>query len=114
MGWGFGLTPFHSHMNNTRTTMYDTGDDEVTLVKEYRMSDIQKVADHSKAMSNSNLTENAHGEKLVASVHPAIVIEWLNRKGLTMAEFMSGSTDLAKQFLEDPSNSHFRIWKGKI
>jgi hypothetical protein len=31
-----------------------------------------------------------------------------------MAEFMSGGTTLAKQFLEDPDNSQFRIWRGKI
>lgn len=114
MGWGFGLTPFHPTMNNTTTTMYDTGDDEVTLVKEYKMSDIRKVVDHSKAMASAGMTENTHGDKLVASVHPAVLIAWLNTRGLTMAEFMSGGTTLAKQFLEDPDNSQFRIWRGKI
>lgn len=114
MGWGFGLTPFHMTMNNTTTTMYDTGDDEVTLVKEYKMSDIHKVTDYSKAMASVGATENAQGEKLVASVHPAVIIAWLNQRGLTMQEFMSGDTNLAKQFLEDPDNSQFRIWHGKI
>lgn len=114
MGWGFGLAPFHMTMNNTTTTMYDTGTDEVTLVKEYRMSDIRKVVDHSKAMSNAGMTENAEGEKLVASVHPAVIIKWLNQRGLTMQEFMSGNSDLAIQFLEDPDNSQFRIWHGRI
>ena len=114
MGWGFGLTPFHPTMNNTKTTMYDTGDDEVTLVKEYKMSDIRKVVDHSKAMASAGMTENSHGDKLVASVHPAVIIAWLNKRGLTMQEFMSGGSDLAKQFLEDSDNSQFRIWRGKI
>ena len=114
MGWGFGLTPFHMTMNNTTTTMHDTGNDEVTLVKEYKMSDIKKVTDYSKAMASAGATENSQGEKLVASVHPAVLIAWLNARGLTMGEFMSGGTTLAKQFLEDPDNSQFRIWKGKI
>ena len=114
MGWGFGLTPFHMTMNNTTTTMYDTGDDEVTLVKEYKMSDIKKVTDYSKAMASVGATENSQGEKLVASVHPAVIIAWLNKRGLTMAEFMSGGSNLAKQFLEDSDNSQFRIWHGKI
>lgn len=94
--------------------MHDTGNDEVTLVKEYKMSDIKKVTDYSKAMASAGATENSQGEKLVASVHPAVLIAWLNQRGLTMAEFMSGGTPLAKQFLEDPDNSQFRIWKGKI
>ena len=114
MGWGFGLTPFHMTMNNTTTTMHDTGNDEVTLVKEYKMSDIKKVTDYSKAMASAGATENSQGEKLVASVHPAVIIAWLNKRGLTMAEFMSGNSDLARQFLEDSDNSQFRIWRGKI
>lgn len=94
--------------------MHDTGNDEVTLVKEYKMSDIQKVTDYSKAMASAGATENSQGEKLVASVHPAVIIAWLNKRGLTMAEFMSGNSDLARQFLEDSDNSQFRIWRGKI
>ena len=94
--------------------MHDTGNDEVTLVKEYKMSDIHKVADYSKAMASVGATENSQGEKLVASVHPAVIIAWLNKRGLTMNEFMSGNSDLARQFLEDSDNSQFRIWKGRI
>ena len=94
--------------------MHDTGNDEVTLVKEYKMSDIKKVTDYSKAMASAGATENSQGEKLVASVHPAVIIAWLNKRGLTMAEFMSGNSDLARQFLEDSDNSQFRIWKGRI
>ena len=99
---------------NTTTTAFDTGKDELTLVKEYQLSDIKKVTDYTKAMSSIGATENAHGEKLVASVHPAVLVAWLNVRGLTMAEFMSGGSDLAKQFLEDPDNSQFRIWRGRI
>lgn len=99
---------------NTKTTIHDTGKDEVTLVKEYSLSDIQKVAEHSKAMASVGADTNAQGEKLVATVHSAVIIAWLNKRGLTMNEFMSNSTNLAKQFLEDSDNAHFRVWKGKL
>lgn len=112
-GRGFGSAPFFWLMN-TKTTAHDTGKDELTLVKEYNLSDIQKVAEHSKAMASVGADTNKDGEKLVATVHSAVIIAWLNKRGLTMQEFMSNSSTIAKQFLEDADNAHFRVWKGKL
>ena len=94
------------------TTYHDLDNDTVALVKEYKMSDIQKVAEFSKEMHNAGL-HGTKDDKVVASVHPAIVMAWIQKRGVTMNQFMSDE-NLSKAFLEDPDNEHFRIWKGRI
>jgi hypothetical protein len=96
----------------SKTTYHDIDSDTAVLVKEYKHSDIQKVAEYAKECHNSGI----HGtkeDKVVASVHPAVIMAWIEKRGITMHQFMS-EPKIAIQFLEDPDNSSFRIWKGKI
>lgn len=44
-------------------------------------------------------------------VEPIVIYAWLNKRGLTMKDFKN---DVLDQFIDDPDNSAFRIWKGKV
>lgn len=94
-------------------SIHDVQDDQFTVATNYSMAEIQRVADHAKALHNDGLHTALGGDKLVASVHPAVIHQWCTARGITMSQFMCDQK-LSKQFLEDPDNSAFRVWKGAI
>ena len=51
--------------------------------------------------------------KHVASVDQAVIIDWCNKRGITFQRFMNDQS-LINSFLDDPDNSSFRIWKGRV
>lgn len=70
------------------------------------------IAEDAKARHK----EGMHGSadiKHAARVDPVFIEAYLNRNGITFAEF-SRSQHHMRLFLSDPALSDFRIWKGKI
>ena len=60
----------------------------------------------------SNVGKNKAGDfYLAASVAPVVIHAWLNKRGLTMKDF---KYEVVDNFLNDPDNSAFRVWKGKV
>jgi hypothetical protein len=94
-------------------TIHDVEEEQFTVSTNYSMAEIQRVADYAKARHNEGYQTALGGDKLVASVHPAVIHQWCNARGITMSQFMCDSK-LSKQFLEDPDNAAFRVWKGAI
>lgn len=94
-------------------TIHDVEADRFTVATNYDIGRINRTMDYCKEMHNSGLHTAMGGDKLVASVDPAVIHLWCSQRGLTISDFMCDQK-LAKQFLEDPDNSNFRIWKGAI
>jgi hypothetical protein len=94
-----------------KTTYHDMDGDNAMLVKEYSMDDIKAVAESSKKLAS--VYGNGGEDKLVMSVHPAIVMAWCEKRGITINTFMCDQK-LINEFLGSPDNSHFRVWKGKV
>lgn len=46
-----------------------------------------------------------------ASVPTVVVLDWLKKKGLTLKDFKD---EVPRLFLNDPDNSAFRIWQGRV
>lgn len=97
----------------TNLTIHDETEEQMVVATNYSMDEINRVADYAKALHSADLLTSLGGDKVVASVHPAVIHKWCADQGVTYAQFMCDQK-LAKRFLEDPDNSQFRIWKGRI
>lgn len=74
--------------------------------------DVEPILENCKARSR----EGFHGSKdlrLAASVPFVLYEAYLNRNGITMAEFAQ-SPDHKRRLLNDPAIAHFRIWQGRV
>ena len=90
------------------------GDDKAIITTNYDMAEVRRVADYAKGLHNAGMDKALDGgDKLVASVHPAVVHKWCADNGVTFDRLMCDPA-IAKRFLEDPNNSQFRVWKGAI
>jgi hypothetical protein len=94
-------------------TFNDHDNDSIVVATNYDLGRVKRTMDYCKELHNSGMHTTLGGDKLVASVDPAVIHLWCNQKNITMAQFMA-DPKLAKQFLEDPENSNFRIWKGAL
>lgn len=94
-------------------TLHDVTDDQFTVATNYDLGEITKVAEYAKALHNNDMQTALGGDKLVASVHPAVIHKWCADHGIQFSQFMTDQK-IAKRFLEDPNNSQFRVWKGRI
>jgi len=77
-----------------------------------RVQDVEPILETCKAFHNEGL----HGEsdmKHAARIPNVIIERYLNDNHITMQEFMNNEEHI-KRLLNDPSLSHFRIWKGRI
>lgn len=86
-------------------------DTDVALLEMDR-SDANTVAEHCKALHNAGLTGDGD-MKLAMSVPGWFIVDWCNKKGITIARFMREQS-VQTRFLEDPELSMFRVWKGRI
>lgn len=76
------------------------------------VQDCTAIAEYAKARHN----EGMHGSsdmRLAASVPFVIVEKYCNDNGITLHEFKV-SQEHKKRLLNDPANSHFRIWAGRV
>lgn len=76
------------------------------------VQDCTAIAEYAKARHNEGLVGSSE-MRLAASVPFVIVEKYLNDNKITMAEF-SKSQEHKKRLLNDPANSHFRIWAGRV
>lgn len=77
-----------------------------------RVQDCTPIAERTKALHNEGL----HGSsemKHAASLPLVLVERYCNDNGITFNEFCS-SQDHIKRMLNDPSLSHFRVWRGAV
>lgn len=94
-------------------SLHDVEADRFTVATNYSVDRINRTMDYCKARHNAGDLTTLGGDYVIASVDPAIVHLWCTNKGVTVQQFMC-DPKLSTQFLEDPDNSNFRIWKGKI
>lgn len=74
--------------------------------------EVQAVADQCAALRSAGAGKGKD-EYLCMSVHPYVLDSWLVRRGITYAEFMRDQK-LQTAFVEDPDNSAFRVWEGRL
>lgn len=94
-------------------SIHNVTDTEAVVTTDYNVAEITRAMEFAKARHNSGDHLALGDDKLVASVHPAVIHKWCADKGITFSQFMI-DPKIAKRFLEDPDNSNFRIWKGRI
>ena len=97
----------------SKLTLHDANDDQAVISTDYDLARVIKTADYAKAMHNAGKDTLESGDKLVASVDPAVMHLWCQQRGVSFGQLLADQK-LTKQFLEDPNNSQFRIWKGKL
>lgn len=77
-----------------------------------RVQDCTPIAERAKALHNEGVQgswEMRHAAKL-----PYVLVErYCNDNGITFHEFCNGEEHI-RRMLNDPSLSHFRIWKGAV
>jgi hypothetical protein len=77
-----------------------------------RVQDCESIVERTKALHNEGL----HGSsemKHAASIPFVIVERYCNDNGITFTDFCNGQEHI-KRILNDPSLSHFRVWKGRV
>lgn len=77
-----------------------------------RVQDCQSIVETTKALHKEGL----HGSsemKHAASIPFVIVERYCNDNGISFQDFCNGQEHI-KRILNDPSLSHFRIWKGRV
>lgn len=91
-----------------KTKLHDGGDKVIIE----RAQDVGDILREAKARSNEGL----HGSNDLkhAMTIPNVILEaYCNTHGITFSELMANE-DHIKNILNDPSLSHFRIWKGRV
>ena len=82
------------------------------IVQVASSQDVEAVLDEAKARHNAGL--HGSNEMRHAAQLPYIIIEaYCNDKGITFDEWMANSAHV-NAMLNDPSLSHFRVWKGRV
>ncbi|WP_272970446.1 hypothetical protein [Comamonas terrigena] len=94
----------------TRTVLHSHGDGSTTIQK---VDDVSDAVERAKALHNQGAHTTATGDKHAASIPIPVLTEWAAKRGKTFADCMQDEA-LLKQFLQDPDNQVFRIWKGAL
>lgn len=77
-----------------------------------RVQDCTPIAERAKALHN----EGYHGSsemKHAASIPMVIIEKYMNEQKISFEEFM-GNQEHIRRVVNNPDNSVFRIWPGKI
>lgn len=91
-----------------KTALHLQGEDLVVA----QQQDVEPILEFCKAQHNAGF----HGSSEMRHVAeiPAIVVEsYCQKAGITLHDFMSDQTHI-RRILENPDNSLFRIWKGRL
>jgi len=89
-----------------------TGHDTLLMATTADKRDVDAVAEHCKALRSAG-AGNGKDDKLAMSAPGWVVNDWCVRKGITFAEFMRDQR-MQTRFVEDPDNSAFRVWQGRL
>ena len=99
-----------SHNDKSRALWHDHGDGTVTI---QQVADVTAGVERAKALHNEGAHTTGMGDKHVASIPIPVLTEWAARRGKTFADVVQDA-GLIKQFLQDPDNGVFRVWKGQL
>ncbi len=76
-------------------------------------TDVTKTVENAIARHREGFQTTGMGDKHVASIPVPVLDAWARARGKTYGDVMRDDK-LMKQFLEDPDNGDFRIWKGAL
>lgn len=110
MAFLFMQTRILSNNGHSKALWHDHGDGSVTV---QQVADVTGAVDRAKALHNEGYHSTGMGDKHAASIPMPVLMDWLQKRGKTFADW-SQDRGLVKQFLEDPDNSVFRVWKGDL
>jgi hypothetical protein len=89
----------------------DIDDDHVAFVHATSGADLDTLATYCREKSSAH--KSGGDMKHVASVDGTVILDWCNKRGLTFGQFMRDEA-IITQFLDDPTNAIFRVWKGRV
>lgn len=97
--------------DGTRCALWhDHGDGTVTI---QQVADVSANVERAKALHNAGLDTTGMGDKHVASIPVPVLTAWAQQRGKAFADVIQDSR-LMQQFLEDPDNGVFRVWRGRL
>jgi len=96
-----------------RAWLEDVDANHEAIIHAVDKSDLDLIADHCKALHNDGHDKNTVGDKLCMRADGFTIQKWCNDHGITWKQFFRDQA-IQKRFIEDPDNSAFRIWKGKL
>ena len=99
-----------SNNGHSQSIWHDHGDGRVTV---QQVTDVTAAVERAKGLHNIGAHTTGMGDKHVASVPIPVLTAWAQERGKTYADVLQDS-GLLKQFLEDPDNGVFRVWKGRL
>lgn len=76
------------------------------------VQDCTPILERAKAMHNEGLTGTAD-MRLAATVPMVVIEDYCNKNGVSYQEFMK-SDEHRRRLLNDPANSLFRVWAGRV
>lgn len=94
-----------------RAWIKDVDEDTIAMVHGVSGEDLDTLATHCREASDAQ--KSGGDMKLAMTVDGTVILDWCNKRGVTWQQFMRDSA-LQVRFLDDPDNSVFRIWKGRI
>lgn len=103
-------TQILSASSNSHTLLHQHSDGSSTV---QQITDVTDAVERARNLHNAGAHQTAMGDKHVASIPIAVLAEWAQKRGKTFSDVMQDD-GLLKQFLEDPDNSVFRVWKGDL
>lgn len=93
-----------------RAWIQDIDEDHVAFVHAVSGEDLDTLATYCRETSAGPQSSDF---KHAASVDGAVIMAWCNKRGVPWDQFFRDDK-LVNQFLDDPDNGTFRIWKGKV
>lgn len=95
-----------------RFRLEEHDDTHDVALHEIDKADADTIAEFCKSAHNAGATGSSE-MKHVMRVDGWFIVDWCNKRGVTFAQFMRDES-LQMAFMEDPSLSMFRIWKGRV
>jgi len=91
------------------TKFHDLGDKFVIA----KTQDVEAVVEDAKGRHNVGAVQTGMGDKHAMRVPLILIDAWARKRGLTYGDVMRDQK-LLKQFVADPENADFRVWKGAL
>lgn len=92
------------------TKWHEEADGTIVLQK---TTDVEPVLERAKELHNVGAHTTGMGDKHVASIPVEVLDMWARQRGKTFGDVMRDER-LMTEFLQDPDQSAWRVWKGQI